>query len=116
LVNEGGQIVAYGNMALNAAEISGTAHFIPSIAVRPPGLNSFFVGPNGWSYSQPVGGLFMTPTGSIAVTSGQAITLDGGDLLASAGVTNSASINRIAPASPVLQVGNRHIGLLRGWF
>lgn len=116
LINAGGQITAYGNMAIRGGDIRGITQFSPSVVARPSGLNALFAGPYAWVSQQQVGGLFLTPTGEISVSSPLPVTLEGGDLLAGGGVINPGGVLRLFPAGSTSGTGQQSIGLLRGWF
>lgn len=116
LLNDGGIIRAHGNMELDAAQIIGRGVFVPAIVTRPGGLNTFFAGDTGFMATQPSGGIFITPTGSIAIRASSPVELNGGDLIASAGINNSAGVRVIAPPTAISPVSQHRIGLLRSLF
>ncbi|MCA0404961.1 MAG: filamentous hemagglutinin N-terminal domain-containing protein [Proteobacteria bacterium] len=114
IVNDAGQIVSYGNMELNAPSVTARAAFVPTLVVRPGGLNSFFAGSQGWMALQPFGGTFIAPSGSIAVQTLAPVAIEGGAFYASAGVENPAGENVITPAAPVSPIPDHRTGLFRG--
>lgn len=116
ILNDGGQFVAYGNMELNAPEIVANAAFVPTIVTRPGGLGTFFAGTRGWAAFMPVGGQFISPTGTVDVVTSMPVTLRGGEIIAGAGVLNPSGVDQVLPPQPISPVGEQHIGLFRSWF
>lgn len=116
IVNDAGQIVAYGNMELNAPRIVGTAGYVPAIARRPGGLRTLFAGYQSWIAFTPSGGTYIAPIGSISVNSASPVELNGGDLLAGTELINPAGVARGAGPLPPATLRRDHIGLLRSWF
>lgn len=45
IINDGGLVAAYGNMALEAKSITGTARYNPAVVAHPEGLHTLFAGP-----------------------------------------------------------------------
>ena len=114
IINEGGQIVSYGNLALASPSIVGTAVFTTAVSSRPGGLFNLFSGPVALLVSQNNGGQFLAPAGSIDVTSTGPVVLDAGALTAATGVSTPSGVTVLSPAEPRSTVHGDHIGLFRG--
>lgn len=85
LLNEGGTIMALGNMEIASARVLGIAGYVPQAASRPAGLDNGFVGSRGWVAREMGGGVFVSPEGSVSILSDAPVVLDGGDIIAGAG-------------------------------
>lgn len=109
LLNERGQITAWGNLEINSRNVTGSAGFIPEVAARPAGMDNAFTGPRAWLSLRPAGGQFIAPEGSVTITSPNPVALNGGEIIARTGL-HAPGGTRTAPESGP---GNRHPGLLQ---
>jgi adhesin HecA-like repeat protein len=111
IVNDGGVILAEGNLGLNSPLITAYGLIAPQIAAFPAGLYNAFAGPTAFLYFQPVGGAFEAPNGAINITTNAPVQVNAGALQAGAGVNNAAGVNLIAPAQPTSNLANEKIGI-----
>lgn len=116
ILNDGGLITAYGNMALTAPSITGTARYAPTVIGHPEGLRTLFAGPQSSLSLLPQGGLFLTPAGRLTVGADHPVLLIGGDLQARTGIDNPAGVVRRDLTADESRPGHRHAGVLRSWF
>ncbi|MCJ2013614.1 filamentous hemagglutinin N-terminal domain-containing protein [Methylobacterium sp. J-076] len=116
IVNDGGVIAAYGNMALEAPSITGTARYTPAVVAHPVGLRTLFAGPQSSLSLVPQGGLFLAPTGALTVRAENPVVLNGGDLQAKTGIDNPAGVRRGDLTTDQSRPGHRRAGILRSWF
>ncbi|GJD35429.1 two-partner secretion domain-containing protein [Methylobacterium aerolatum] len=117
IVNDGGVITAYGNMALEAPSITATARDLPVVVARPAGLSTLFAGPQSSLQLVPQGGLFLAPAGALTVRAASPVILNGGDLQAGpGGLDNPAGVERHDLSDDQSWIGHRHGGVLAPWF
>lgn len=114
ILNDGGTVTAYGNLALDAPSITAHALPVPVVATRPSGLRTLFSGPQSVITLAPAGGVFAAPGGTVTVRSTSPVLLTGGSLEGGMGVDAPAGITQGDPGPS--QIGRRHDGLLWSWF
>lgn len=113
IVSEGGLVVAYGNLSLDAPKIVGRALFAPSTIRRPTGLYNGFSGKDVFLALQPSGGQFLAPVGLVEVSGGRP-ALDGGLIAGGAGVVAPLGVDQIWPVQARGGILLHEIGALRG--
>ncbi len=116
ILNDGGLVTAYGNMALTAPSITGTARYAPTVVAHPEGLRTLFAGPQSSLSLVPQGGQFLAPAGRLTVRADHPVLLIGGDLQARTGIDNPAGVVRRDLTADESRPGSRHAGVLRAWF
>ena len=114
ILNDGGTVTAYGNLALDAPSITAHALPVPVVATRPSGLRTLFSGHQSVITLAPAGGVFAAPGGTVTVRSTSPVLLNGGSLEGGMGVDAPAGITQGDPGPS--QIGRRHDGLLWSWF
>ncbi len=113
LSNNGGFIIAYGNLAINAASVTNSAAFVPTIVNRPSGLGNFWAGPTAWLGYQPIGGYIYAPIGSVTITSGAPVVIDGGVIEGKTGTDIPNGTTEIRNAKPIGPPHGKPIGQFR---
>lgn len=116
IVNNGGVIASYDNMAINSPSIVASATYAPAVSDMPGGLYNGFSGHSAFLSLQPIGGQFITPVGGISITTDNPVQIDGGALSAATSVDNPAGV-RSRPAPPAFGAASDvHIGVFRGFW
>lgn len=113
IVNDGGLVTAYGNLALSAPSIVGSARFAPGVIRRPTGLYNFFSGKDVFLALQPNGGQFLAPLGVVEVAGARPV-LDGGLIAGGAGTITPLGVDQSWPVVARSNVLGHDIGVLRG--
>ena len=115
LINDGGQIVAYGNIEINSPVVTNSAAFVPVIIKRPSGIGNFWTGNKVWIGRQPVGGYIMAPIGTVTITSASPVSNDGGWIEGGEGTLVTFPIEVIRSAQPIGPANGKPIGVLKDW-
>jgi len=115
LVDNGGDIVAYGNLLVIAPKVTAHASFVPDFVNRPAGLYNFFSGPEALVTLSPIGGSFLAPVGSVTIESGSPVISSGGTINGYVSTKIRAGIKETKAAQAEFPRGLNHIGLLRLW-
>lgn len=113
ILNDGGLVTAYGDLALSAPSIVGTARFAPGVILRPTGLYNVFSGKDAFLALQPDGGQFLAPLGVVEVFGARPI-LDGGLIAGGAGTITPLGVDQTWPVAARSNVMGHDIGVLRG--
>jgi filamentous hemagglutinin family protein len=115
LVDNGGDIVAYGNLLVAAPRVTAHATFIPDFMNRPAGLYNFFSGPEALIVLSPIGGSFLAPVGRAIIDSDTPVVSSGGMIGGHVSTRIRAGIQETRVTQAEFPRGLNHIGLLRLW-
>jgi filamentous hemagglutinin family protein len=115
LIDNGGDIIAYGNLQVSAPKVMARAAFLPDFVNRPAGLYNFFSGPEALISLSPVGGSFLAPVGSVTVKSKRPVVSYGGTISGYVSTKIQSGIEETKPTQGEFPRGLNHIGLLRLW-
>ena len=110
ITDEAGQLLALGDLNLNAQTVSIQGQLIPTVVSRPSGLSGLWHKNRVWSFSQDQGGLFLAPNGAVNVRSPEAIRLTAGDIQALA-INAPSGIDRTLASRTISPVGSQHLGV-----
>jgi filamentous hemagglutinin family protein len=113
ILNDGGLVAAYGNLALSAPSIIGTARFAPGVVRRPTGLYNFFSGKDAFLALQPNGGQFLAPLGVVEVFGARPV-LEGGLIAGGAGTITPLGVDQTWPVLARSGIMAHDIGVFRG--
>ncbi len=111
VINNGGQIVAYGNLEITAPKVESIAAFVMSVINRPAGLGNFWTGPRAWIGYQPLGGYILAPLGTVTINSDASVVNDGGWIEGGVATIVPGGINELRNNKPVGPDPKRRIGL-----
>jgi filamentous hemagglutinin family protein len=115
IVNDGGDIVAYGNLAVTAPRVTARAVEVAGVAKRPASLGNVFSGPSATLTLTPSGGTFQAPVGTVTLSTKAPVVLEGGVVEGAVGTVVPAGTAMRSPAVPRFIGAMRHAGLLRFW-
>jgi filamentous hemagglutinin family protein len=115
LIDNGGDIVAYGNLLVIAPKVTARATFVPDFVNRPAGLYNFFSGPEALVSLSPIGGSFLAPVGSVTIKSDSPVVSYGGMISGYVSTKIPAGIKETKTTQSEFPRGLGHIGLLRFW-
>jgi filamentous hemagglutinin family protein len=115
LIDNEGDIVAYGNLLVDAPKVMARASFLPDFVNRPAGLYNFFSGTEALVSLSPVGGSFLAPVGSVTIKSKRPVVSYGGTINGFTATRIEAGIEETRPTQGEFPRGLNHIGLLRLW-
>lgn len=114
LTDIGGQMLAFGDLNLNAQSISITGKRLTTVVERPGGLKSLFLGKRTWVYEEDLGGIWMAPLGAINVVSPKAIDVSAGQISWGKALNAPNGINQLSNPAIVSPVQNNHLGFF--WY
>lgn len=114
-LDNGGDIVAYGNLQVIAPKITARATFVPDFVNRPAGLYNFFSGPEALVSLSPIGGSFLAPVGTVTIKSNSPVVSYGGTIQGYVATRISAGVTETKAPQAEFPQGLSHIGLLRLW-
>ncbi|HST95544.1 MAG TPA: filamentous hemagglutinin N-terminal domain-containing protein [Microvirga sp.] len=115
LIDNGGDIVAYGNLSVSAPRIEARATFVPDFANRPAGLYNAFSGSLALASLTPVGGSFLAPAGRVTIDSAEPVVSFGGTINGQVATEAPAGIREERATQAGFPGGLHHVGLLRLW-
>ena len=115
ILNDGGSLLALGNLELEAPRIENRAMFLPAIASPPGGMRNFFVGRKAIFAMEPFGGSMFSSQGELRLTSPAPVLSDGGTFTGAVGVFAPGGIDSVRSRLPIGGVAVQRIGLFEGW-
>ncbi|MBQ0824183.1 filamentous hemagglutinin N-terminal domain-containing protein [Microvirga sp. HBU67558] len=114
-IDNGGDIVAYGNLSVIAPKVAARATFIPDFVNRPAGLYNFFSGTEALVSLSPIGGSFLAPVGRVTISSNSPVLSYGGTINGHVATKIQTGIEERKATQAEFPRGLNHIGLLRLW-
>lgn len=115
-IENGGEIVAYGNLSVSAPQVTASALISPDVANRPAGLYDAFSGSTALVSLKPVGGSFLAPAGRVTVNSSNPVLLEGGTVSGQVATDISGGSDGSQDIKGTFPGGLHAVGLLSGWF
>lgn len=109
-ISNTGQVTSYGDLDLQAPEVTIEGTRIAGIYRRSPGLYNFWGGSSIWMGELDVGGVMTAPLGSIAIEAFKPVIVDAGVLEARNGVTVPGGVALVRAPLTGLTTAKRPVG------